>query len=70
VLGGNLSLKKMRMLKEKKKIQSVLQESLVAHLVLMPMFTTLLTKHSIRINILLLGPKDGKIASFTFLRCH
>jgi hypothetical protein len=66
----NLSLKKMRMLKEKRKIQLALQESLAAHLELMPMFTTLLTKHSIRTNILLLGPKDGKIASFTFSRCH
>jgi hypothetical protein len=62
VLVENLSLKKMKMLKEKKRIQSVLQESLVAHPVPQPMFTTLLTKLSTRINIRSLGQKDGKIA--------
>jgi hypothetical protein len=62
VLEENLFLKKMRKLKVKRRIQSVLQESRGALLALMPMFTTLLTKRSIRINTLLLGPKGGKIA--------
>jgi hypothetical protein len=62
VLEENLFLKKMRTLKVKRRIQSVLQESRAALLALMPMFTTLLTKRSIRINTLSLGPKGGKIA--------
>jgi hypothetical protein len=62
VLVENQFLRKMRTLKEKRRTQSVLRESRVAHLVPVPMFTTLLTKPSIRINILSLGPKDGKIA--------
>jgi hypothetical protein len=62
VLEENLFLKKMRKLKVKRKIQAALQESRVGVLALMPMFTTLLTKRSIRINTLSLGQKDGKIA--------
>jgi len=62
VLEENLFLKKMKTLKVKRRIQSVLQEYRGALLALMLMFTTLLTKRSIRINTLSLGPKGGKIA--------